>query len=59
MSTTTSAVRRAFRRQPRSRATHVAVDPGAARSRWIEAFYVAEAKAQLEQQAAAGRRSAR
>ena len=35
----------------RTRPTRVAVDPSAARSRWIEAFYIAEAKAQLEHQA--------
>jgi len=33
----------------RRRATRVAVDP-ASRARWIEAFYVAEAKAQLGRQ---------
>lgn len=36
----------------RRRPTRVAVDP-AARSRWIEAFYVAEAKAELGRQTAA------
>ena len=37
----------------RIRPTRVAVDPSTARSRWIEAFYVAEAKAQLGRQATA------
>ncbi|HYI37422.1 MAG TPA: hypothetical protein VEX39_12485 [Thermoleophilaceae bacterium] len=44
---------------PRTRPTRVAVDPTAARSRWIEAFYIAEAKAQLDHQAPRNRRSAR
>ena len=35
---------------PRTRPTRVAVDRTAARSRWIEAFYIAEAKAQLDHQ---------
>jgi len=36
-----------------------AVDPAAARSRWIEAFYIAEAKAQLDHQRARNRRRPR
>lgn len=45
----------------RRRATRVAVDPAASRARWIEAFYVAEAKAQLAAQTSAfdNRRSTR
>lgn len=40
-------------------ATRVAVDPGAARSKWIEAFYLAEAKAQLSQQTISNQRRTR
>jgi hypothetical protein len=36
---------------PRTRPARVRLDSSAARSHWIEAFYVAEAKAQLGRQA--------
>lgn len=44
---------------PRTRPTRVAVHPSAARSRWIEAFYIAEAKAQLDHQQPRNHRRAR
>jgi hypothetical protein len=39
----------------RVRPIRVAVDPSVARSHWIEAFYIAEAKAQLGRQGTATR----
>lgn len=43
----------------RIRPTRAAGDPKATRSRWIEAFYVAEAQAQLDRQTMTGQRGTR